>query len=281
MKTELKEYGLTAYIKTITPRTAKEMLETMGNPKNRNISDVNLANYSRMMRNGDWMLNGEAVIIQSDGIIANGHNRLNAIIRAGVPVDILVIEGVSPEAFVTYDSGQKRKASHVLQMEDIPNSKNIAAVVTSVAIYRDALKRNGSFNTYIRPSNLEISAEYNKNPQLYQLACKLACRTNHICTISSIGMVYAYALIDGNRDYDSVEYFCEKLATGRMLEIGDPVLALRETLIRAKSEKQSSNSSKTSNWYKSVCIAAWNACMTGKKLRIIKVLDQNKAIQLL
>ena len=281
MKHDVSEYGLSVYVQTITPKTAKDMIACHANPKNRKVSDANVANYSRMMKNGDWMLNGEAIVIQSDGIIANGHNRLESVARAGVPVDFLVVDGVSPEAFATYDGGQARTAAHVLHMEDVPNATNVAATISAVMIYRGAVKRDGSFNTYVRPTNMEILAEYNSNPQLYQVAHRLAARTKSICPITPASMLYSYLLIDLGYDYEKLDFFCGSLASGEMLRRGNPILTLRNTLMIAKSEKQNTSSSgRSANWYKNACIIAWNAYTENRELKLIKIIDANKAIKI-
>lgn len=280
MKYDIKDYGLEIYVQIVTPKAAKEMLDHQAHPKNRKISEANVANYGRMMKNGDWMINGEAIAIQSDGIIANGHNRLHAVIRSGVPVAMLIIKGVPPSAFTTYDCGQTRKASHVLQMDSVPNATNIAAIVSSTMIYREAIARKGSYNTYLLPTNSEILAEYNNHPQLYQTAYTFAAKTKGICSASSLGMVYSYALIDRRYDCEAVEEFAASLTSGEMLRMGNPILTLRNMLILARSEKAASKSGRTRNWYKNACITAWNAYTEGRDLRLIKVMDANKAIQI-
>jgi len=280
MKHDINKYGLSAYIKTITPAIAKDMLSKYANPNNRKVSESNIVNYGRMMKNGDWMLNGEAIVIQSDGIIANGHNRLNAVIRSGVPVDFFVIEGVSPEAFKTYDAGQRRKAAHVLQMDKIPNATNVASCISSVLIYREAIARRGSWNTYERPTNLEILNEYNRFPQLYQTAYKLGAKCKHICSSSTLSVLFSIALIDNEHDYSFVEDFAASLSTGSMLAEGNPILTLRNALLRAKAEKTSASGTRSVNWYKNACILAWNFHVEGKELKLIRFADVNKAIQI-
>ena len=280
MKTELKERGLTAYIQTITPSIAKKMLETIANPKNRKVSDANVTNYGRMMRENKWLVNGEAIVIQQDGLIANGHNRLHAVVRAGVPVDFLIVEGVSCDAFATFDAGQKRTAAHVLQMSDVPNAKNISSAISSLIIYREAISRNGSFNTYVRPTNQEILDEYNNHPALYQSSIKLAMKSKTICPVQHCGMLYCYTLVDKKHDFEEVEQFATALITGANLPESSPILTLRRSLERAKYHRQTSGSNKSQNWYKNAIIIAWNAYIEGRDLRKLKVMDLNKATKI-
>lgn len=279
MKQKLEDHGLTAYIQTITPATAKTMLEAQANPRNRAVSNANVVNYGRMMRDGNWMLNGEAIVIQSDGIIANGHNRLNAVIYSGVPVDFVIIEGVEPDAFATYDAGQKRTAAHVLQMDQIPNATNIASNVCAVIIYREAIKRQGSLNTYVRPSNIEILEEYSSNPQLYQMAYKLSGKCKAVCSNTPLGLVFSVALIDQKHEFEFVEDFANSLASGSMLAEGNPILTLRNALTRAKIERSSGSASRSTNWFRNACILAWNAHIEGRELKLIRFADVNKAIK--
>jgi hypothetical protein len=276
----LESYGLKSYVATITPKVAKQLLEEIANPNNRTVSEKVVANFSREMQNDHWALNGESLVIQSDGILANGHNRLNAVIKSGVPVRFTVYEGVEPDCFATYDGGMRRKAAHVLQMEQISNATNVAALISAIYVYRGALKRNGSFNTFHMPTNTEIVEEYNLHPAMYQLAVKLAKKSQHVCCATYIAMVYAYALIDLKYDYETVADFAESFATGAMLADGNPILTLRNALLRAKSERKTGGASKSAHWFKNACIVCWNSAQEGRELKLIRFADVNKAIQI-
>lgn len=266
-------------IKTITPAIAKEWIAKKSNPKNRNISEAAIANYSRAMKNGQWKLNGEAIIFDEDGILSNGHHRLHAIVRAGVSVQCLIVEGVKSDAFATYDAGMKRTASHVLQMADIKDATNVSSIISALIIYRAAIERSGSWNTYVRPNSQEILDEYNRYPDMFKLTSKVGRKAHGVASLSWIGPMIAYLLIDKHKDPEDLSYFMEKLGSGEMLISGDPILTLRNAYIRAKTEKLKGNS-KSPNWYKNAFIIAWNAYSEGRRLSLIKQADHNKAIPL-
>jgi hypothetical protein len=267
-------------VMTITPRLAKSWIEKYSNPRNRNISESAVANYARAMATGQWQLNGEAIIFDSNGILTNGHHRLHALVRSNSSVEFLIIRGVNASAFTTYDTGMKRSISHVLQMAEVPYANDIACSISNLIIYRSALDRSGSWNTYIRPNSQEVLDEYNKNPSEFDYAAKACKKCGSIAKASWTGGLVAYLLIDRNHEQDSVSYFMEKLKTGEMLNNGDPILALRNSYIKAKSDRTRMGVSKSANWHKNAFILGWNAHYEGRSISRIQVSEPNKAIQI-
>lgn len=271
---------ITTEVISVTPEMAKEWLEKYGNPKNRNVSESVIINYSRIMRKGMWRLNGEALVFEADGMLANGHHRLAATIKAGVAVSFLVVRGVSEDAFATYDCGNRRKAGHVFQMSDIPNANGVASIVSQSIMYRASLARKGSYNTYVRPTTEECLDEYNLHPSLYSFAERKSALATGLIKRSTPGMVFAYAMIDKGHSKSTVENFAVQLAKGEMLKADDPIYLLRNALIRMKTEKLKGKGVST-NYQKSLFIKAWNAHISKQRLKILKVVDPNKAVEIL
>jgi len=93
----------------ITPDMAQEYLKF--NTENyRSLSKDRVISYASDMKNGRWQFNGESIKFSENGQLIDGQHRLQAIIRAGVPVDMLVIRGVKDDVDI-YDIGAQRSQS--------------------------------------------------------------------------------------------------------------------------------------------------------------------------
>lgn len=128
--------NVTASIMRITPDDASDMLTC--NRKNRKIDKRNVFLLRNAITQGEWYMNGEAIIFSSDGDLLNGQHRLHAIIAAGVSVDVFVVRGVDAESFKTLDSGRVRRAGEVLAMDGEKNGSAIAAAVQALLAFVDA-----------------------------------------------------------------------------------------------------------------------------------------------
>lgn len=111
----------------ITPEVAKSYLRH--NLKNRPLNQARINYYADQMTKGAWKLNGEAICFDMSGNLVNGQHRLEAIVKANVPIEMLVCRNVDEDSFRTYDSGANRSAGDVFALCDILNATSVSAVV--------------------------------------------------------------------------------------------------------------------------------------------------------
>ena len=97
----------TSIFETITPELAGVYLSRNAEGQRR-INPNRVADYAADMKKGLWVANGEAVIFDDAGRLIDGQHRLSAIVRAGVPVEMLVVRGVESKSFQTIDQGCMR-----------------------------------------------------------------------------------------------------------------------------------------------------------------------------
>lgn len=90
----------------ITPEMAEKMLGR--NVINRSISDRNTATYAKLMKEGNWSLTHQGVAFYEDGTLADGQHRLLGIMRAGVPVEMLVVRGLKKSQAIHIDTHRPR-----------------------------------------------------------------------------------------------------------------------------------------------------------------------------
>lgn len=91
---------------TVTPSMAEKMLEK--NVMNRALSDRKATNYAQMIKDGHWSLTHQGVAFYDDGTLADGQHRLLGIVRAGVPVKMLVVQGLKKEQSIHIDTHRPR-----------------------------------------------------------------------------------------------------------------------------------------------------------------------------
>ena len=101
----------------ITPEMAQEYLKY--NTENyRSINNGRVISYSNDMKSGKWQMNGEAIKFSEDGKLLDGQHRLQAIVRAGIPVEMLVIRGVKDDVSL-YDIGATRSLGQIAKARGI------------------------------------------------------------------------------------------------------------------------------------------------------------------
>lgn len=124
---------ITHQIETITPMMAAEYLKRNApGIDNRPLSEAYIRSYQTSMERGEWQLNGEPICFDYNGNLINGQHRLFACQRAGVPFQSLVIRGLDPGAYTTYDNGRARTVGQLIGMQGVKNY-NIAAAAIKTA----------------------------------------------------------------------------------------------------------------------------------------------------
>lgn len=101
----------------ITPEKAQEYLKH--NTENyRGLNKDRIISYANDMKKNAWQFNGEAIKFSESGKLIDGQHRLHAIVRAGVPVDMLVIRGVD-DSVNMYDIGSTRSLGQIAKARGI------------------------------------------------------------------------------------------------------------------------------------------------------------------
>lgn len=104
----------------ITPEMAKAMLEN-NMENNRRLNHETVKRYARLMRCGGWGLTHQGIAFDDKGILVDGQHRLNAIVEANVPIEMMVTYGVEHKAGEVFaiDLGQKRTFHNLMQISGI------------------------------------------------------------------------------------------------------------------------------------------------------------------
>lgn len=92
----------------ITPQLAQDYLQR--NPKNRNVSARLVEKYAQDIMQGQWSLTHQGIAFYEDGTLADGQHRLHGIIKAGVPVKMMVTHGLKQSDAINIDAHRARSA---------------------------------------------------------------------------------------------------------------------------------------------------------------------------
>lgn len=123
---------------------ALELLKN--NDSNRRIRPSKLSQYIEDMKHGRWSLNGETVVISTVGKLLDGQHRCISaldVVREKDAPRVTFLFGIDKDARRTIDTGAKRNASDILQLEGIRN----AAMASSAARMLIALE-NGKGKSF-------------------------------------------------------------------------------------------------------------------------------------
>ena len=106
-----------AEIVNVDAKVANSCLER--NNINRPLRPSLVTKYRRTMETGNWVMNGETVIVSTTGDLLNGQHRLTAAskLKNGETVPMLFVFGIPNETFSTIDAGIVRTAGDAIYIE--------------------------------------------------------------------------------------------------------------------------------------------------------------------
>lgn len=190
---------ITSRVQRITPAIAAEMLKK-NYMLNRHVRSTHVAALATIMRNGGWMLTPQGISFDTGGALIDGQHRLHAVIHAGVSVDMMVFDGVEPEAYAAFDDHAKRTFADALGTE----RRAQEIVVFLVQLARHAVANR----IYGYPTRAEVCQA---NDVLYQPAVRLcsAVRTDrHGLTSQPVRAAVAWwNIIEPHKEQERTEIY--------------------------------------------------------------------------
>lgn len=248
----------------MTPTLARKYLDR--NKLNRKLKPSLVMDLSDQMKAGNWKLNGETIKITREGELIDGQHRLTALLHSGIPgFPTLVVEGVDSSIFSTIDVGAHRTAVDIVYCSgERKFSKEIAAGAQLLFQYEKGTL--GNYWVGARISRAEILQIVRRSPALRESAA-IANR------LASLGLGYA-GVITGlhyvftlHSNTETVGKFFEGLEIGAALEVGNPVLTLRNYLFTIRNNQENIDRRHIVKCY----IKAWNAFLKGSTIRVLKI----------
>jgi hypothetical protein len=212
------------YYEEITPDRAAEYL--IRNAAGRNLSQTSVNNYARDMANGRWRLTHQGIAFDKDGGLRDGQHRLAAIVRAGVPIKMLVVKDIDGESFGVMDSGRNRTMADRFQIQGLKDSVQLAAVARRAALWQAGFP----WGRKLSPTKEEVAQMVDDNPDLLMAAAFAhSWKARRILPPALAGFVW---WIFNRLDEDDAHHFMSRLRDGDGLETKDPIYVLRERLLQ-------------------------------------------------
>jgi hypothetical protein len=257
-KKELSLGLVSATVVNVTPKLAEELLAK--NARNRNIRASRVAEYAREMQAGNWLINGETIVVSESGNLLNGQHRLKAVIKADVAVPMLLATGVAESAFPTLDAGLSRKAADTLNLRGVASATRVAAMARLVLNYVNDSKIND------RRSPREIDEVVRDHPEIIDY-------TNAYRRLIALGRTGAAACVMIADRFSGksplVTEFAEGVMSGADLAEGDVRLAYRNRMIGLNRSGAGFQITNITSWhYTQVAIDHWVSGRPRTQLRL-------------
>lgn len=241
----------------VTPEIARNILDR--SPSNfRKLDRNRVHNYAMDMREGKWVFNGETIKLDR-GCLIDGQHRLNAIIKSGVPIKCVVVEGETPSEIScdSIDGGMPRTAQQTLANQGYANSKLLTAVSRLVLFYEKGHWARSTIASSVR--NTEIVQFVGHNSERLQSALSVARMARSVLSLSlGASIAYLGSKFDPSETSETVWFF-DKLGSGINLQSDEAVLHLRNRLL-----KQSQHSRLSPLMLRGIVTLAWNKFALGE-----------------
>lgn len=239
----------------VTPKMAQLLLDR--NIENRPLNLPAVEAYAAAMRRGEWLLNGQNIIVADTGEVNDGQHRLSAILSADMPVQMGLHFGVSRESRTTLDVGRKRTLADHFSMAGQTNAILLAAAVRLAWQYD-----NGIYSLASTPTVEQAFTYLRKNPQIGEY---LHIGSRIGTAFSTSGAQFAFAgYVCGRVNAAVSRELLERTLDGLGLtSAGVPAARLRERLLQHVVGKPPLGRYEPA----AVLIKAFNAARAGRRLR--------------
>lgn len=252
--------ALHTQIVEITPKKAAALLKK--NTGNRNVSERLVSRLKLSIERDEWVLNGEAIKIATNGTILDGQHRLHACVEAGKPFTTLLITGLPVEAQDTMDTGKSRNLGDILKIRKERSVHELAAIITAIIrAEKWGLQtpfRNGGGSAYAL-TNRECLERLQAEPTLREVA-QLGTRYRRAGLTGRMAGTLYYFL--SKISPDDAHFFFERLLSGADLPADSSILVLRRWL-QTNSVEAKSTAWRNQYYVAAITIKAWNKFREG------------------
>lgn len=254
-------HKITTTLVTLTPALARVLLEA--NPDNRVLSDMYVDNYARDIDNGNWALNGEAIVVSRDGLLNDGQHRCAAVVRVNKPIDVVMVFGAERETRLTLDQGRARLTADYLSMNGHKDASALAAVAGFVWQY----SRSGKISRHHkhRPTKGEILAAIDIDPSIAEAMSVIPRRGSDGAGGRST-LAFCYWVIARHATPIEAQAFILSLINGDNLLSRDPVLYAHNRLLTERTRLNPNEKAE-------LIFRAWNAHRKRETPKSLMILD--------
>ena len=151
---------VTSKVESITPELAAEYLTHNSRNPRKTMNRSVIQKYADDIAAGLWELNGDSIVFDEDGFLKNGQHRLCAIIKAGKPVQTIVVRGVSRDTKI-WDTQYRRTITQNVNADgNFSINSHISSAASIIVNNFGAAKGEGRIENYIRKNVSELERAY-------------------------------------------------------------------------------------------------------------------------
>jgi hypothetical protein len=239
-----------SYVAMVGPTAAQMLLESMG--INRRLDPHTVTRYCHDMSAGNWLFTGAPIKIDTNGQLRDGQHRLSAIIKTGISVPLLVVEGLSPDAFSADDQGRKRSPGEVLTLRGYQAGSTLAAACHMTWQFWKRAPGAAS----VSPSIAQRLIVLARLPSLETSVLRTR-KIDRVGPGSVFASLHCIAHLAGHGE--RADRFIDDVTSGAELSRRSPELALRERLL---DEKKNMKRAMLNNQQRmQLIVRGWNAGM--------------------
>jgi len=220
---QLKTETMKITIENISPAMAMKYLEK--NTGNRKLRPMHISVLANEMLAGRWMISPQGIAFADDGTLIDGQNRLHAIIKSGVTVEMAVARGLARETMDVIDVGSKRSVADTLHLTDNLINCNIAAAAS-----RQIVSLCFGYQAFVITIGITRTVLAFFGPEI-QEAIKFA---SPLKPAKKSWVVAALAF--GMKVEPSIRTFAEIIGSGESESKGSPAIAARNWIINANTD---------------------------------------------
>lgn len=220
-------------IETITPEIAREYL-TKNTNNYRSIIPHIVAKYANDMKDGLWDENGSAIVFSKSGTLLDGQHRLNAVIRACMPVSMVVVRDVSDQVS-SFDTQSKRSESQVLKASGIDGyARTLQASSVAGMLLSRAYTRNGPAGKQVSIQKIRRFLKA-KEAEMDAVASAVF-SGNSVCAKRASVLCAAWCLFEIGESMNNIRQFFSVVNSGFPVDGKEcsPCIVLRNHLLNTK-----------------------------------------------
>ncbi len=248
----------------VTPAFARELL-SRNVENNRNLRQTKVDQYARDIAANDWPKTGDTVKVSTEGRLIDGQHRMAAVVQADTTVQMLIAYDVDPAVMPVLDTGAARKFSDVLKISGSPQRSAVAAIVRRIVMWEAGNRMGSAGGAAPQPTHTELKLRYEKDVPGFDTASQRSTdiQRARLGAQAPAGTVfYLFAQLD----IESAHRFFDAYISGANLNEGDPILALRNRMVRIGRDERLRTPE-----VQALFIRSWNAWREGRTLATVPI----------
>ena len=256
--------AITAEVMTITPEVATEMLKL--NIGNRKMNKRRLTQHVNAMRNGQWMITGEAIKFSDAGRLIDGQHRLTSVVESGATIQSMVVRGIPDMAQVVIDYNYPRSNGQALGSDVRSATNKAAAAKLMFGVELGLDPRLGTSREMV--GRVDVKLYYEANRDDIDSAARIGhfgAQDLYVNVGGNLSAWIAFIAFANKISPTALNEFLTGLRTGAGLSEGDPRLAMRNFYSRQAAKRFRG----LNYFHLGLLIKAWNDWMSGTERNVV------------